>query len=109
MSEEELEEIKRRKMQQLLAQQAQAAQEAEAMRRAEMIRSAILRRILTQGARERLAALRMVKPALAEEIEAYLIQLAQSGQISSVITEEQIKDMLRKIESQRREIRIRRI
>jgi programmed cell death protein 5 len=58
--------------------------------------------ILTKEARERLANIRIVKPDLAYQIELYLIQLYQAGQIKSQITDEQLKALLLKLQSKKK-------
>jgi programmed cell death protein 5 len=55
-----------------------------------------------------LTNIRMVKPEFAEQIELQLIQLAQTGRIRVPISDEQLKEALAKLQSQRKEIRIRR-
>jgi len=69
-------------------------QEIEKAKKLEALKQAILRKILTKEAKERLSRVKMVKPALAEEVELYLVQLYQAGQLKSVVTEEQIKAIL---------------
>jgi len=51
----------------------------------------------------------MAKPELAEQLEAQLIALAQSGRIKSKIDDAQFKAILRQIMPKKREISIRRI
>jgi programmed cell death protein 5 len=50
----------------------------------------------------------MVKPDFADQIELQLIQLAQSGRIKVPITDDQLKEALARLQSSRKEIRIRR-
>jgi programmed cell death protein 5 len=68
----------------------------------------IIRQILTPEARQRLANIRMVKPEFADELEMQLIQLAQSGRLQTQITDEQLKKTLVQLQSQKKEIKIRR-
>jgi programmed cell death protein 5 len=67
-----------------------------------------LQQILTPDARSRLANIRAAKPEFAEQIEIQLIQLAQSGRISSQITDAQLKEILRRVQDRKRDIKIRR-
>ncbi|GBC70746.1 hypothetical protein HRbin02_00515 [Candidatus Calditenuaceae archaeon HR02] len=100
--DEELEEIRRRKMAEL---QARAAQE-EARRRAEAEKAAILRVVLTQEARQRLANIRMARPEVAEAVENYLVNLARSGNLKSQITDDLLRQILEKVMPPKRETKI---
>ncbi len=109
MEDRELEEIKRRKMMELM-QQGAAQENVEERRREEeeAARQAILRQILEPEARERLARIKLVRPELAEAVENQLIILAQSGRLGRMITDDELKSILSRLTSQRREIRIER-
>jgi programmed cell death protein 5 len=48
----------------------------------------------------------MVKPEFAEQLELQLIQLAQSGKISIPLTDQQMKEILAKLQSKKRESKI---
>ncbi|MEM4917841.1 MAG: DNA-binding protein [Thermofilaceae archaeon] len=103
--DEELEAIKRRKLQEY--QRALEAAQAEEQRRLEEERrQEYLRRILTPKARERLTNLRMVRPELVEQLEIQLIQLAQMGRIPLPVTDDLLKELLARITEQKKEIRI---
>ncbi len=62
-------------------------------------------KILDAKARERLNNLKFIKPEIATQLEMYLYQAFQAGQIKGVITEEQIVMILKKI-SEKRDIKI---
>ncbi len=109
MSEEELETLRRRRMLELQRRLAQEQQRVQVEQQIEMQKQAILRRILTSDARQRLNNLKMVKPEFAEQLELQLIQLAQQNKINIPMTDEQLKEILKKLQSQRREIKIRRV
>jgi programmed cell death protein 5 len=66
----------------------------------------VLLQILTPEARSRLANLRLTKPEFVDQVELQLIQLAQMGRIKSKITDEQLKELLRKLAGQKRDIKI---
>ncbi|MFH0890086.1 MAG: DNA-binding protein [Candidatus Aenigmatarchaeota archaeon] len=70
-------------------------------------RKAILSRILTKEAYERFARVRAVKPELATQLEAYMVQLFQAGQIKTEINDEQLKQILDRV-TQKKEFKIRR-
>jgi programmed cell death protein 5 len=108
-SEEELEELRRRRMYELQRRLAEEQSAAEAKQQLELQKQSILRRILTSEARQRLTNLKMVKPEFAEQLELQLIQVAQTGRIRLPVTDDQLKQMLLKLQSQRRDITIRRI
>lgn len=106
MSDDELEEIRQRKRaalrDQALEDQAREQQIAEAQAQKE----AILRQILTPEARSRLTNVRMVKPQLAEQIEAQLIQLASAGRLRARVTDEQLKSLLQQMQEKERDTKI---
>mgnify|MGYP000144322916 CR=1 FL=1 len=109
MDEAELEELRRRKMLELQARLQEQQRQEELRRQLEYQKRAVLQQILTPEARSRLANIRMAKPEFAEQLELQLLQLAQSGRITSKITDEQLKKILDRIVSGRREIRIKRL
>ena len=105
VDDEELERIRQRKMEEL---QRRIAEEEERARR-ELERQAAMRVILTPEARQRLANLRLVKPELVAQLEEQLIQLANTGRIKMPITDEVLKQILLRLSSSKRRIKIRRI
>jgi programmed cell death protein 5 len=109
MSEEEIEELRRRKLLELQRRLAQEQQRIQMQQQIEMQKQAALRKILTPKARQRLTNLKMVKPEFAEQLELQLIQLAQQGRVNIPVTDEQLKDILMKLQSRRRDIKIRRV
>lgn len=108
VSDEELEEIRRRKLLELQARLEEERKRRELLQRREAQKQAILRRILTPKARERLNNVKLVKPELAMALEEQLIALAQSGKIEVPVTDETLKAILAEIASQTtREFRFR--
>lgn len=116
MADDELAEIRRRRLQELQAQQAARQQasmqdvqaQAEAQAEAEAQKDAVLRQILTPEARERLARVKMARPDEGRQVENQLIALAQSGRLGSRIDEEQLKIILARLLPGQRDINIRR-
>lgn len=116
MGDDELEAIRRRRLQELQARhQAQAeaaynqqAQDVEAAAEAEQQKEALLRQILTLEARERLGRLKLARPEEARALEGQLIQLAQSGRLAGKIDDEQLKQILARLFPGGRDIHIRR-
>ena len=105
----ELEEIRRRKMLELQQRLAEEQRRIQMQQQIEMQKQAILRRILTPQARQRLTNIKMVKPEFASQLETQLIQLAQVGRLKIPVTDEQLKIILKHLQPQRREFKIRRI
>ncbi len=106
MSDEELEELRRRKMAEL-QQQAMVEQQAAQEEEIRAQRAAVLRQLLTPEARSRLTNLRMVKPAFAEQLENELIRLAQVNRLPEVpITDKTLKTMLSQLRSRQRDTKI---
>ena len=91
------EEIKQR----MLQQQIQKQQMEQTLKIISM-------QILEKKARERLANLKLVKPQIAMQLELYLAQAYQAGQLAGKITDEQLITILQKISGVRKDITIRR-
>lgn len=109
MSEEELEELRRRRAGGLQRRLAQEQERIQMQQQIEIQKQTVLRQILTPEARQRLNNLKMVKQEYAEQLELQLIQLAQAGKINIPLTDEQLKEILTKLQSRKREITIRRV
>ena len=109
LSNEEIEEIRQRKLMALQRRLAEEQRKAQMEQQIEMQKQAILRTILTPEARQRLTNLKLVKSEFASQLELYLIQLAQQGKLPVPLTDEQLKKILIQLQSQKREIRIRRM
>ena len=109
MSDEELEELRKRKLLALQQKVAEEQKQAQMEQQLEQQKQALLRRILTPEARQRLTNLKMVKPEFTEQLELQLIQLAQQGKLPIPLTDAQLKQILIQLQSQKREIKIRRM
>ena len=98
-------ELQAKRGQQEQASQAQAQADAEAQKQA------LMRKILTPEARERLQNVKLVRPDFAAQIEVQLLQLAQTGRVPIPISDELLKQLLEQIQNQqtKRDISIRRV
>jgi len=98
--EEELEELRKEKMEQLKERQQGGGGEIDEeaiqaqQEQAEAQKKAILRQNLTDGARKRLNSVKMSKPDHADQIEQQIVALARSGRVQGQIDEEQMKQLL---------------
>lgn len=108
ISDEELEEIKRRKMLELQRRMIEEERRKQLEKELEAKKQALLRRILTSKALERLYNVKLIRPDIASLVEDQLIALAQAGRISVPINDETLKAILAEIHSQtHREFKIR--
>jgi len=106
--DEKIEALRKKRLLELQRRLAQEQQQAQIQQQIEMQKQAVLRRILSPDARQRLTNLKMVKPEFAGQIELQLIQLAQTGRLPIPVTDAQLKEILARLQSQRRDIKIRR-
>lgn len=90
---DDIEEIRRKKMEELKSQQDQE----QASIQEEIQKQMVLKQILDPAARERLARIKMANPTYGEQIEAVLFQLLQSGRIKAKLTEETFKQLIRQV------------
>ena len=95
-SEEQLKKKMIERQQQQIMQQA-AVQQQAINQQMEMLKM-IMTEVLEPKARERLNNLKMIKPDVATQVEIYLAQAYQSGQLQRKITEEQLIAILSQIE-----------
>ena len=113
MTQDELEAIRRKKMDMMREQyQPQmsdtqaAAQQEQAMAEMEAKKQAVLRAILTPEARERLNTLRMTKPELVASVIDQLVVLAQSGRLQDKLDDKKLKALLMQIQPKKRQMSI---
>jgi programmed cell death protein 5 len=108
MSDEELEELRRKRLSALQRQASDEQRSAQMEQQLEQQKQALLRNILSPEARQRLTNLKMVKPEFTNQLELQLIQLAQQGKIPVPLADEQLKKILTQLQSRKREPTIRR-
>ncbi|MFX0103301.1 MAG: DNA-binding protein [Candidatus Hodarchaeota archaeon] len=116
MSQDELDEIRKKKLKELQNQAAMQQQQQAMQEKVEAQKQLIMRKILSQEARQRLTNIKMVRPQFADAVEAQLIQLAQMGQINRLgiplpISDENFKEILSQISNKdkKRDFRIKKI
>lgn len=102
----DIEELRRKRMQELQQQAAQAENQEQMRQEMEMQKKQAMMQILSPEARSRLANLRLTRPEFVDQIELQLIQLAQMGRVQSKITDEQLKELLKQVSGKKREINI---
>ena len=83
------------------------AEELERYKQLEAMKKAVVHKVLTKKALERLNRVRLVKPELVEQLELYFLQLHESGQLRGTIDEERLKKILLSLSSKNK-FRIRR-
>lgn len=109
MEEEEIEELRKRKMLELRAKLEEQQRQVEQRKQYEIQKRLAIQQILTPEARSRLANIRAAKPEFAEQLEIQLIQLAQAGKLGSKITDAQLRQILGRLQARKREFKIRRV
>jgi len=106
MGDDELAEIRRKRLAQLQQQQSDQQDEMERQRQVDAQIHLVLMQIMEPEARERLNTIKLTKPDFAKAVEQQLVLLAQSGRLKSKITDEQFKELLRQLTPQKKEFRI---
>lgn len=109
MSDEELQQIRKRKLLSMQHRVSDEQRQAQAEAQLEAQKQALLSKILTPEARQRLNNLKMVKPEFTEQMEMQLIELAQTGKLPVPLSDAQLKQILIQLQSRKREPTIRRI
>ena len=109
MSDEELDQIRRRKLSSMQRRVSDEQRQSQEEAQIEAQKQALLRKILAPEAQQRLNNLKMVKQDFAEQIEMQLIQMAQTGKLPIPLSDAQLKQILIQLQSRKREPTIRRI
>ena len=101
--DERIEELRQEKMQELKEQAQEggrgerAGSQQAARDQAEAQKQAVLKQNLTDGARQRLNAVQMSKPEVAEQVEQQIVALARSGRLQDRIDEDQMRKLLKEL------------
>jgi programmed cell death protein 5 len=109
MGDDELAELRRRRMAQLQQQAGDQQGMQEELERQKQQKSQIqmiLMQVLEPDARERLNNIKLTKPDFAGAVEQQLIALAQSGRLKNKITDAQLKELLRQLAPKKRDYSI---
>ena len=106
--DEELEALRKKRIEQIQMDQEQRAFEQEQAAQIEGQRQTVLRKILTPEARERMGRVALAYPDIARGVENQLIALVQTGRVKSVIDDVGLREILRKVMPKKREIKIER-
>jgi programmed cell death protein 5 len=110
--DEELEKLKKKRLQELEQQAAfqENLEEQQDLQKKQMDeqKKAILRSVMTPDARQRLGRIKVARPEIAESIENQLIMIAQSGQLNNKIDDRQLQMLLKRIMPKKRDIKIKR-
>lgn len=98
---DELEELRKRRMQEYASMQNQQMNQQMAMQQqAAELQSQlkmIMPQILSPEARQRISNIRAAKPDFAMQVELYLVQLFQAGQIKRPLTDAELRNILDKL------------
>jgi programmed cell death protein 5 len=111
MGDDEIAELRRKRMAQMQQQaldQQMMQEEMERQKQADSQMQLILMQILEPEARERLNTIKLTRPDFAKAVEQQLVMLAQSGRLKHKITDEQLKALLLQLQPAKRDFTIRR-
>jgi programmed cell death protein 5 len=109
MGDDELSELRRRRIEQLQRQQMDDRAMEEELNRQKEVESRIqmiLKQILEPDARERLNRIKLTKPDFAKAVEQQLVVLAQSGRIRERITDAQLVALLKQLVPEKKDFNI---
>ncbi|MCP1662061.1 MAG: DNA-binding protein [Methanocalculus sp. MSAO_Arc1] len=111
MEDDELAELRQRRMAQMQQQQQAEAHEAEKQAQMDQQMQMVLMQYLEPEARERLNTIKLTKPDFARAVEQQIVILAQQGRLSSTqkITDAQLKQLLAQLVPQKKDFKIRRV
>lgn len=100
MDKDEIKKIREQKRKELQESQDVGQREREMEEKLEQKKKQALRKVLTKDARERLNRVKLANQDVAQQLETYLIQLSQSGQLREKIDEDKLKKILKSIKNE---------
>ena len=106
MGDDELSELRKRRMAQVQQQAGDQQEELERQQKQKSQMQMLLMQVLEPDARERLNTIKLTKPEFAASVEQQLVALAQSGRLKNKITDAQLKELLRQLAPARRDYTI---
>ena len=80
----------------------------ESLKQFDAMKKEILKKVLTKNAFERLGRVRIANPLLSTQLELYLVQLYQSGQMKGSIDDKKLKQILNVLVPKKRKTKIKR-
>lgn len=103
---DELEELKKKKLQELQQKQQEALQQ-QVQEEAQLQQlEAAVKQFFTKEALQRYGNLKAAHPEKAVQVLVVLGQLMQSGKITQKITDDQLKELLKQMESKKKDFTI---
>ncbi|MDD1712517.1 MAG: DNA-binding protein [Methanoregulaceae archaeon] len=111
MGDDELAELRRKRMAQMQQQsidQQVMQEDMERQKQADAQIQLILKQILEPDAKERLNTIKLTRPEFARGVEQQLVLLAQSGRLKQKITDAQLKELLKQLLPAKKEFNIKR-
>lgn len=106
--DQQLEELRRRKLAEMQAQAANEQQNAAQQSQVDAQKDAVLRQILEPEARERLVRVRLARPDVAAALENQLLVLYQQGRVRSRIDDNTLRELLARVAPKSRDTTIER-
>jgi programmed cell death protein 5 len=106
MGDDELAEIRRKRLAQMQQQAVDQQEDMEKQQRQDAQIQMILMQILEPEARERLNTIKLTKPEFARAVVQQLVMLAQSGRIKQKITDAQLKELLKQLVPAKKDFKI---
>ena len=80
----------------------------ESIKQFDAIKKDSLKKALTKEAAERLARVKLANPVLATQLEVYIVQIYQAGQVKKKIDDKKLKQILNVLVPKKRKTKIKR-